>query len=106
MTYDAYTRYIYATWLMEELLRADATQDPRPKIYLESARGSLCQLLSGCQAGTGTETARDMLLTLIEDAISDSFDVDWKAEHGAEAVVNALLDTVAPLSVEKQEDAA
>jgi len=97
MNYDAFTRQIYATSLMKELLRADATQDTRPKIYLEGARGSLCQLLSGCQAGTSTETARDMLVTLIEDAISDSFDVDWQAEHGAEAVVNALLDTVAPI---------
>jgi len=97
MTYDAYTRQIYATSLMKELLRADATQDTRPKIYLEGARGSLCQLLSGCKSGTGTETARNMLVSLVEDAISDSFDVDWQAEHGAEAVVDALLDTVAPL---------
>jgi len=97
MTYDAFTRQIYACSLMKELLRADVTQDTRPKIYLESARGYLCQLLSGCHAGADTETARDMLVELVEDAIIDSFDVDWQAAHGAEAVVDALLDTVAPI---------
>lgn len=97
MTHDAYTRQIYAGELQKDLLRADVSEGHRRNMFLIGARADLCKLLSGCQAGTDAETACNMLIALVADAITDSFDVDWQAEHGAEDVVNALLDTVAPI---------
>lgn len=84
------------------LLASHARADHDIAYRLKEAREDVIRALSGCAAGTDTDEARADLIDLIETALLDSFDVDWTAKDGAEAVLAALLDTVAPLPAEKE----
>jgi len=73
--------------------------------HIGEMRDSVVDALSGCKAGTPLADCRAELLDVIETAITDSFDQDWTAKDGAESVLRALLDNIAPMPV-KQEASA
>lgn len=101
---DIYTRHLYLDAAAKSLLCANDTHGSRHERRIDEARNNLIAALSGCEAGH-TALAEQLLLDLIEDAISDSIDLDWTPKDAARSVLDALLNEVAPLPA-KQEDAA
>ncbi len=74
-------------------------------IDVKDMQDNLIQALAGCEAGAGVDLCRETLLAVIEDAITDSFDLDWTAKDGARSVLNALLDNIAPMPAKAREAA-
>lgn len=62
--------------------------------HVQQLRNSIMIAIS---AGDAAQNAREQLVELISDAITDSLDVDWTSEAAANSVVDAILDTAAPL---------
>lgn len=55
------------------------------------------QIMLAISAGDAAKNAREQLIELISAAITDSLDVDWTPDAAANSVVDAILDTSAPL---------
>lgn len=98
-----YTRHLYLDAAAKAALIAHNAKSTRRELRVEETRYYLICALSGCEAGN-TGNAESVLVSLIEDAITDSLEVDWQPEYAARAVLDALLDEVAPMP--KQEEAA
>jgi len=67
----------------------------------EDARTSVIMALSGVSSDKTREEARDALIVLIADAIQDSIEIDWTSEDAAIAVLNEILEAVAPMPKEE-----
>lgn len=99
-----YTRHLYLDAAAKAALCAHYTDGVRHESRINDARNNLIMALSGCESGTSPDYAKVLLIDLIENAITDSLDVDWEPEHAARLVLDALLDEVAPMP--KQKDVA
>lgn len=87
--------HLYARDLSERLLVASWTNDSRD-YHIDQARKKLIMLLYSGDP-SDVQVARSEVLDLIEMAILDATDIDTTPAIQAEAVLNALLDSVAPL---------
>lgn len=85
--------HLYARALSERLLVASWTADR--DYHVEQARKKLIMLLYGGNPAD-TQVARSEVLDLIETAIVDATDLDTTPAMQAEAVLNALIDSVVP----------
>ena len=93
--------HLYARDLSERLLVASWTDDSRD-YHIDQARKKLIMLLYSGDP-SDVQVARSEVLDLIETAIVDATDIDATPATQAEAVLNALLDSVAPMPT-KGED--
>lgn len=89
--------HLYARDLSERLLVASWTNDSRD-YHLEQARKKLIMLLYSGDP-SDVQVARSAVLDLIATAIDDAHDVGVPTADYAEAVLEALLDSVAPVAV-------
>lgn len=87
--------HLYARDLSERLLVASWTGDGRD-YHIEQARKKLIMLLYSGDP-SDVQVARSEVLDLIGTAIDDTHDIDVTTADYAEAVLNALLDSVAPM---------
>lgn len=102
---DIYIAHLHLRSASEHALIANWTEGFNHAHHVEETRMRIVQALAGCEAGDGYETARECLLDTINNAIADSFDVDWKTEDAARLVLEYILDEVAPLPKSESEAA-
>jgi len=72
-----------------------AYEESDTSYHVKQARAAFCRALSG---GVDYEG----LLDLVEEAVNETHDIDVTDRDYARAVVNALLDTVAPFLHDKE----
>lgn len=94
---DYIASYCHLHSAAESALIAYYSDGVRRKSHAQDCRDHVVQAISGSSAGTSREEAYDLLIDLIDIAITDTLDVDWTTECAAKAVVAAILDAVAPL---------
>jgi len=105
---NLYTRKLAFDAAADSALLAQYTTDSvRRGHHITEMRENIAFALSGCRAGEGQTAANRQLISGIHRAITDTLNWGGNDLDAAHAVVNHLLDTIAPMPVdERQEDAA